>query len=437
MLSRGLMFLAVCGLGFGCADGIPAEIPEPETQTFAEPEAAPLDPPEGDWWWWRGPTRNGKAAAGQTIPTSWSRTDNVVWKVNVPGRGHSSPTVVGSLVVMATADESAQTQSVVAFDRETGKRKWMTELSQGGFPKTHPKNTHASTTVASDGKYLFAVFHHHDELTLHALDFEGHEVWKRDIGRYAPRRYEYGYAPSPLLMGSLIVIAADYEEGGYIAAFDRKTGEPTWKTERPAKLSFSSPVLADVGGKEQIFLSGCEIVASYDPKTGQQNWAVPGTTMATCGTMVWDGDAVIASGGYPKSETICVKADGSKQVLWTNNQKCYEQSMMAHEGYVYALTDKGVAYCWRVSDGEELWRERLSGPVSASPVLVGDKIYQANEKGEMFIFKANPSQYEEVARVTLGDESFASPAVCGNRLYLRVAHNERGKRQEVLYCIGQ
>ena len=83
MLSRGLMFLAVCGLGFGCADGIPAEIPEPETQTFAEPEAAPLDPPEGDWWWWRGPTRNGKAAAGQTIPTSWSRTDNVVWKVNV------------------------------------------------------------------------------------------------------------------------------------------------------------------------------------------------------------------------------------------------------------------------------------------------------------------------------------------------------------------
>ncbi len=437
MFGRGLLLLAVCGIGFGCSDGVPAEIPNPETQTFAEPEAAPLDVPTGDWSWWRGPNRNGKAADGQTIPTDWSDTKNVVWKINVPGRGHSSPTVIGSLVVLATADEPAQTQSVIAFDRETGKRKWMTELSQGGFPKTHPKNTHASSTVVSDGERLFATFHHHDQLTLHTLDLNGKKIWQRDIGPYAPRRYEYGYAPSPLLIDSLVVISADYEKGGYIAAFDRKTGEPVWKTERPAMLSFSSPVVADVGGKEQIFLSGCEMVASYDPQTGAQNWAVPGTTMATCGTMVWDGENVIASGGYPKAETICVKADGSKEVLWTNRQKCYEQSLMAHEGHVYALTDKGVVYCWRVADGEELWRERLSGPVSASPVLVGDTIYQANEKGEMFIFKANPQRYEEVARVTLGDESFASPAVCDNRLYLRVAHSRGGTRQEVLYCIGK
>jgi outer membrane protein assembly factor BamB len=153
--------------------------------------------------------------------------------------------------------------------------------------------------------------------------------------------------------------------------------------------------------------------------------------------MVWDGDLVFASGGYPKAETICVKGDGSKQVLWTNNQKCYEQSMLATGGYVYAVTDQGIAFCWRGSDGQEMWKQRLQGPVSSSPVLVGDTIYSTNEQGTTYVFKANPQRFEPIAQNQLEGEGFATMAVCGNRIYIRTATGNGGQRQESLYCIGQ
>jgi outer membrane protein assembly factor BamB len=194
----------------GCADPKPEPASQAETQSFAEPTAPDeLTVSQDDWPWWRGPTRNGVAAAGQGVPLEWGPAKNVLWRADVPGRGHASPTVIGKLVVLATADEDRQTQSVVAFDRDTGKRRWMTEISRGGFPKIHPKNTHATPTVGSDGRLLFAVFHHDDRLTLAALDMQGEIAWEREVGPYVPQRYEYGYAASPLVHGSLVIVAAD------------------------------------------------------------------------------------------------------------------------------------------------------------------------------------------------------------------------------------
>ena len=152
---------------------------------------------------------------------------------------------------------------------------------------------------------------------------------------------------------------------------------------RPSRL----PHLA---GKDQMLISGVQKVSSYDPANGKVLWSVDGTTFATCGTMVWDGDIVFASGGFPKKETIAVKADGSGRVLWINNQKCYEQSMLAYAGYVYALDDIGVMFCWRGTDGKEMWKERLAGPVSASPVMANGLIYWANELGTLFYVRPNP-----------------------------------------------
>ncbi|MGD9855970.1 MAG: PQQ-binding-like beta-propeller repeat protein [Planctomycetaceae bacterium] len=391
---------------------------------------------EGDWPWWRGPSFNNIADPDQQPPVEWSARENVIWKVAIPGRGHSSPTVVGERILLATADEVNQKQGVIAFDRETGKQLWITEVNSGGFPKTHAKNTHATCTVACDGERVFAVFHHHARLTLAALNVDGETLWTKDIGPYDPRKYEYGYAPSPLLYGSTVIVAGDYENGGYLVAHDVATGDRRWKADRPKLLSFSSPVVAHVAGRDQLLISGCEMVAAYDPESGNLLWHVPGTTMATCGTMVWDGDLVFASGGYPDAETLCIKADGSAKLVWQNNQKCYEQSMLAHDGYLYAVTDTGVAFCWRTADGKEMWRERLAGPVSASPVLVGDTIYLSIEKGTTFVFKADPDKFELVAKNQLGTEAFATPAICGGRIYQRVAQGAGAKRQEFLYCLG-
>jgi outer membrane protein assembly factor BamB len=390
-----------------------------------------------DWPWWRGPSFNGVAAAGQTVPTEWSSTQNVLWKVPVPGRGHASPTVVGDRIFLTTADEQTQTQGVICLSRKDGARLWLTPLSQGGFPTTHAKNTHATPTVACDGERLFVTFHHHAKLSLHCLDLDGKELWKRELGAYNPQRFEYGYAPSPLIYQDFVIVAADVDQGGFLTAFQRDGGQRAWRTDRPAGYSFSSPIVANVAGRDQLLISGISNVASYNPKDGKLLWVTPGTTAATCGTMVWDGDLVIASGGFPKAETICIKADGSKQVMWRNNEKCYEQSLLATGGYVYAVTDQGIGYCWRAADGKEMWKQRLGGKVSSSPILVGDTIYSTNETGATYVFKANPQRYEAVAMNQLENEGFATMSVCGNRIYIRTATGNGPQRQESLYCIGQ
>lgn len=395
-----------------------------------------LDPLR-DWPWWRGPTRNGVAAAGAVVPTQFGDAQNVLWKSPVPGRGHSSPTVVGNRVYLATADESAKVQSVVAFDRATGSQLWKTDVSQGGFPRAiHAKNTHATPTVACDGERLFIVFHHHETAQATALDFDGKVLWQVGAGPFNPQRYEYGYAPAPVIYKQTVIVTSEFDGDSFIAALDRATGREVWRTRRPNNISFSPPVVAHVAGRDQLLISGAQTVTSFDPNTGELLWSTEATTAATCGTMVWDGDLVFASGGYPKAETCAIKADGSGTVVWKNNQKCYEQSLITVGGYVYGLTDGGVLYCWRGSDGNEMWRERLSGPVSASPVLAGGHIYWANEAGTHYVFKPNPTQYEPVAQNQLGEDSFASPAVAGNQLFLRTSTHVDGRRQEWLYCFG-
>ncbi|MCU0709899.1 MAG: PQQ-binding-like beta-propeller repeat protein [Pirellula sp.] len=390
-----------------------------------------------DWPWWRGPMRNG-IAIDQDIPIEFGEKRSLQWQCELPGRSHGSPIVVGQRVFLPVADEKDSTHSVIAVDRTNGKVLWRTEVNRGGFPtKNHPKNTEASPTLASDGERLFGCFFHHDAIHLVTLDLDGQLIRNQRLGYFKPKMFEYGYAPSPCLYQSNVIVCAEFDGDSFLVAIDRETGKEVWRTERPKSISFSSPVVAHVAGRDQLLISGNLKLSSYDPTTGELLWDVEGTTNATCGTMVWDGDIVVASGGYPKAETIAVKADGSRQVLWRNAQKCYEQSMMMTNGFVYALTDKGVLFCWDARNGEQKWLQRLKGPVSASPVLVRDRIYWANEQGTLYVFSANPNAFQLLAENQIGDESFASPAVCGGQIFLRVARSSDGIRKEVLMCFAQ
>jgi outer membrane protein assembly factor BamB len=394
-----------------------------------------------DWPWWRGPQRNGHTHPSCKLPTKFGDKENVRWSVALPSRGHSSPIVVGDAIYLTSAYEPAATQAVLALDRATGKPRWAQQLSQGGFPENnHPKNTEATPTVACDGERLIAVFFHHKGIHVTALGLDGNEVWKQRVGDFNPKRYEYGYAPSPVMYRNSVIIAAEHDGDSYLVALERATGKELWRTPRPASISFSSPSIGKVAGRDQLMISGQQLVASYDPANGKPLWEVEGTTYATCGTMVWSGDVALASGGYPKAETIAVKADGSGKVLWKNAQKCYEQSMIVatHDGqdYLYALTDNGVAFCWRVSDGKEMWKERLRGPVSASPIIADNKIYWANEAGTMYVFAADPTRFNLIAENRVGEEAMACPAVSGNQLFLRVAAGLGKERRESLVCIG-
>jgi len=399
-------------------------------------EAQLLQARIGDWPWWRGPSANGVAEPGQEAPVEWSATKNVSWKVNIPGRGHASPTVVGGRIFLATADEQVKTQSIVCFDRETGKQLWTRKISEGGFPlRINRQNTHASCTIASDGTRLYASFLHHEVIHVVALDLKGKVVWEREAGKFTPDEYKNGYAASPVLYGKLVIVAGDFDGDAFLAAFDRASGKPAWKVPRPSRINYASPVVAHVSGRDQLLISGCDIVAGYDPATGKQLWKTAATTMATAGTMVWDKDFVFASGGYPGAETICIRADGTSEHVWKNRQKCYEQSMLAHDGHIYAMNDGGILFCWNSATGAELWRERLRGPISASPVLSDGNIYFLNELGTTWVVRATPKQFQLISKNQLDSESFASPTICGGQIFLRVSEQVSGRQRDALYCL--
>ncbi len=390
-----------------------------------------------DWSQWRGPGRNNIVPDGESVPTEWSGSKNVLWRTNVPGRGHSSPTVAGDLIVLTSADKRSQAQAVIGFDRYTGDQKWITPINRGGLPKIHDKNTHASPTVATANGLFYATFCHHGKVEAVAVDEAGEVVWKQDVGPYRPKAFEYGYAASPTIYKNSLIVTASCDTSAWMKSLDLRTGRQLWQQQRPPVLNWASPIVAELAGREQLLISGGHMIAGYDPGSGRRIWSANCLTMATCGTCVWTDGIVIASGGYPDPETAAVAADGSGRVLWTNRVKCYEQSLLCHERYVYALADNGVAYCWNAWSGKEMWKKRLNGPVSASPLLAGGKIYVPDEKGTMFVFRASPEKFQAVARNRLGDESFATPAAADNVLYLRVAHGRRDERQEVLYAIAE
>lgn len=393
---------------------------------------------EDDWKMWRGPNGNGVAATQEAIAVSWDEKKNIRWKATIPGRGHSSPIIVGQQVIVTTADESKQTQSVVSFDRATGKQNWLVDLNKGGLPeKIHANNTHASPTVASNGSALFVVFLHHDSIHLSSIDLSGKKQWTINAGKFAPKAYSFGYGPSPTLYHSKIIVAAEVESNGYLAAFDQKDGHEIWRTDRHGCITHSSPIVANVAGIDQILISGCKKVTSYSPDTGEELWTVAGTSQETAGTMVWQDDVVFASGGYPKKETIAIKADGSGAVLWRNRTSCFEQSLLAYDNFIYAVDDNGIAHCWNGKTGRETWRARLGGKVSSSPIFAAGNIYLTNESGTTFVFKANPEKFELVAKNQLGDECFASPAIVGDAIFHRAANSHSGIRSETLYCIAK
>lgn len=399
--------------------------------------SAAVPDPSQDWPAWRGPNANGKAAENQTPPTSFGENQNVQWKVTVPGRGHSSPVILGDQIFLTTADEQRQVQGVICFDKNSGKQLWITPVHKGNFPaQIHKKNTHASGSVATNGESIFTVFYNQGQIKVSALSLEGKPLWSKSAGRFNPKKYKFGYGASPLLYKDIVIATGESDNGSFITAFDQKTGASGWKIPRRADISFSSPIVANIANRDQLLISGLFEVSSYDPNNGKKLWSVPGTTQATCGTMVWDGETVFASGGYPEAQTIAVKADGS-EVLWKNKQKCYEQSMLAHDGYVYGYTDGGIAVCWRASDGREMWKARLGGNVSASPILANGNIYLANEAGSIFIFKATPESYQQVSKTQLGDDIFPTPAFVDNKIFYRVGANNGQQRQEYLYCISE
>ena len=389
--------------------------------------------PANDWPWWRGPNRDGIAHAGQTPPLTWSETENVVWKAEVPGRGHSSPIIVGERIFLTTADEKKEIQSVLAYDRRDGKQLWKTDVHHGGFQPKNKKASQASSSVACDGKQIYVNFFSDAQARTTALDLDGKIVWTTKICDYVPHQ---GYGSSPAIFGPLVIVSADNKNGGAIAGLRRTTGEVVWRVDRPKMPNYSSPVIFEIDGKEQLIFIGCELVSSFDPLTGEKLWEFEGATTECVTTTPTDGKHIFTSGGYPKNHVSAVVADGSGKVAWSNTTRVYVPSMLVKDGFLYAVTDAGVATCWNSSTGKEMWKGRLGGTFSSSPVLVGERIYATNEEGKTFVFKCDPNEFNLLGTNQLGEDVFATPTFVSSRIYTRVVTKKNGQRQEMLFCLG-
>jgi len=429
-------FLGLAVLVLGCGRGGPPLPPTPEVQATAASAAeaiAGITVSEEDWPGWRGPNVDG-VATGPAVPWEWSEQKNVAWSAPIPGRGHSSPVVVGDLVILESAIEGPRfSQLVIAWDRAAGKEAWRKTLFEGGAEaEVHKENTQASSTLACDGERLFATFLNNRRIWVVALDLKGEELWRRDVGGFSSK---FGYSASPVVYGPLVLVAADHQQGGWLAGLRRDTGEVAWLKSRPAKSSYASPRVISLGGKDQLVICGCNLVASLDPLTGEKNWETPGSAEAGVGTLVTEGDIVFASAGYPERETLGVKADGS--VAWRNKTRAYCPSLLAADGHLYQLDDDGIVRCFEVATGQERWTHRVGGRFRASPVLVAGHIVITDMSGKSTVFRASPEKYEQIAENQLGTEGFASPAVSRGQLFLRAVQGEGSARQETLYCIGK
>jgi len=387
-----------------------------------------------DWPAWRAPTRDGIAAPGQNPPIHWSETENILWKTPLPGKGHGSPTIVGDRVYLPTADAVKGSQSILCLDRHTGNQIWQTEVhSNLADPGHHSNSSAASSTVACDGERLFINFLNNGAVHTTALDLQGKILWQQKICEYVTHQ---GFAASPVIHESLILVSADHRGGGLIAGLDRKSGSIVWTQPRPKIPNYTTPAIIKAGGRTQMVLAGCNLVSSFDPLTGKKLWELNGSTEECVTTAVTDGERIFISGGYPKNHTAAIAADGSGKIAWQNNTRVYVPSMIAKDGHLYAVADAGMAICWKSDTGEELWKERLGGDFFASPVMVSNRIYALNVNGKTFVFEATPKNFKLLGENQLGNEAYSSPVICGNRIYLRVAKRDNNTRQEFLYCIG-
>lgn len=416
-------------LGSGCRRTTPvAEISTGPERVGAD---SPIEVAERSWPWWGGPGGD-RVAGDQQVPFDWSDPAVIRWITSVPGKGHSSPCVWEDQVFLTTADQGASTLELVCLDRDDGHQRWNRVVHSGSFMKKHSKNSYASATPACDGDRVYTAFIHDGGLWVTAVDRQGEVVWQEEAGPFVS---EHGYGSSPVLYRSLVIVAGDNLRSSFVAALDRETGEIVWRTARKTSGrhgSYATPIVGHVADQDQLLITGTNLLVSYDPATGTELWRCRGPAEVTAASVAFGGELVFASGGYPEKTLMAVRADGTgdvteSHVVWsTGRGVAYVPSPLLHDGRLYVVADGGTLTCFDAQTGRQLSRTRLDGDFSASPVWVAAHLIIPNEAGTVYVVRADGNP-EIVAENRLGNAGFATPAICGNQIFLRT--------DEQLYCI--
>jgi len=413
-----------------------------------------------DWPQFRGIAAAG-IAEGFPTATSWKVTDSrqIAWKTEIPGLGLSSPVVWGNLVCVTTSisgktdaslrvglygdiqsvpDDTPHEWRVYCLDKKTGAVAWQ-QTAHKGVPKIkrHMKNSHANSTLATDGQHLIAFF---GSEGLYGYDIEGKQLWKQDLGVldagfYMAPDAQWETGSSPILHNGIVYVQADVQKGSFVAAFEAKSGRELWRVTRNDVPTWGTPTVHVVRGQEQLIVNGMRHAGAYDLKTGKEIWKLSGGGDIPVPTPVAnDGLIYITNAHGPASPVYAIRetasgdislsggATSNAGVAWSvARDGGYMCTPLVYRGLVYIVKYNGVLTVFDAKTGERKYQERLGGSTSAftsSPVAADGKVYIAGEDGQVLVLKAGPT-YEVLATNDMGAPVLATPAISEGRLLFR------------------
>ena len=384
-----------------------------------------------NWPGWRGPRGDGTSEE-TGIPTHWdgAKGENVVWKVEIPGKGHASPVVWGDCVFLVTCLEEEHDRVLMCLDRDSGETRWQTSVLKSPLEKKHTLNSYASSTPATDGKLVYVTFLEGAvpgeaagaRMAVAAYDFEGRRQW---LVRPGPFSSVHGYCSCPVLFEDKLIVNGDHDGDAYLLALDRESGKTVWVVPRENKTrSYSTPIIRNIDGRWQMILSGSMSVASYDPRNGSRHWIIDGPTEQFVASMVYNGELLFMTAGFPEHHMLAIRPDGygnvtDTHVAWRTKEACsYVPSPIAVGEHFLVVSDDGIASCFEAVTGHRTWRQRIGPHFSASLVSAGGLAYFLSDEGVATLVKPGPT-FDEVAVNDLGEACFASPAISEGRIYLR------------------
>jgi outer membrane protein assembly factor BamB len=417
-----------------------------------------------NWPGWLGPHERGiSSEAG--IPTQWDLDKNVQWKVEIPGLGHSSPIVWGNRIFVTTAassdpsadnwekgfpmagrspDTATVSWMVLCFDRDSGQLIWkQTAVEAVPVHFRHLKNSYASQTPVTDGKYVYAFF---GDQGMFCYDFQGNLVWSRDLGDFEMRT-NWGMGSSPILSDNLVIQTCDQETGAsFIVALDKRTGDIVWKQDRDELSSWSTPYLYLDGKRPELIVNATKAIRSYDPATGKLLWECRGpATSITTPTPTSSNGLIFVSSGFMRDTirpitafipgasgdvTLKESVTKSNAVAWRQPTAApYIPTPVAYGDYIYVLYDQGFFACYDAKTGREVYGKKRIGMgtnFSASPIVIGDRLFCFSEDGDVYVLKTGP-EFEILAVNALGEAMMATPAVSEGMMFVRALKH--------LYCI--
>ncbi len=401
-----------------------------------------------DWPRFRGPGARG-VADGQDLPVAWDPAggENVRWSTPIPGIGHSSPVVWGDRVFVTTAVSGKDEELVLGdeggidladdsdhfswrlycLDLGSGRILWERE-AYAGVPRAtrHVKSSQANSTPATDGRVVVAIF---GSQGMKAYDFDGRELWKRDLGVLDPGLFgepesHWGHSSSPVIHDGLVFAQVDRHAGSFVAAYRVATGEEVWKVERAEKPIWATPTIHVADGRTQLIVLGGDWDRGLDPATGRELWRFARDYQVKTSSPIVAGGLVVLSGGYRATplQAVPVGATGVvESPVWTSPPGGpYTPTPVAYGERIFFPRNTGVLTVLSLASGEVLHQSRLGGNFSASPVASDGRIYLASEEGVVTVVTAE-AEPEILARNDFGEPIMASPAISRETLLVRTA----------------